>query len=179
MRPGVVVGPYDHTERFVRWVRRAAEGGEILAPGEPEAPTQFIDGRDLGDWTIRLLISGRSGVYNATGPWPPLTVGRLLETCAAVAGTDATLTWVDKEFLAEQGVTPWADLPLWLPPPANGMVRVDVSAAVEAGLTYRPLEDTARATLQWDAARAERGPAGMGQEREQELLGAWHARATH
>ena len=174
VRPGLVVGPHDPTERFVRWIRRAADGGEVLAPGRPDRQVQFIDGRDLADWTIRSIVARATGTFNAVGPDPATTMGRLLETCVEVAGAGARLTWVDEEFLLAADVTPWSDLPLWLPEEDSGMEHADISRAVGAGLTFRPLDDTVRATLRWDSARADRGPAGMSLEREREILTAWH-----
>lgn len=174
VRPGLVVGPYDPTERFVRWIRRAADGGEVLAPGNPSRQVQLIDGRDLADWTVRQILARATGTFNAVGPEPRLTMGRLLDTCVEVTAADAGLTWVPEDFLLQAGVSPWTDLPLWLPEEANGMACADISRAVAAGLTFRSLDDTVRATLRWDSARADRGPAGMPVEREREILAAWH-----
>ena len=173
VRPGVVVGPYDPTERFVRWIRRAADGGEILAPGDPAGPMQFIDARDLADWTLRMLLAGRGGTFNTVRPAVPMA--DVLQACLDVTGAGATLTWVSEDFLPEQQVTYWSDLPIWLPREHNGMLQVDPSRAVAAGMTFRPLEDTVRATWLWDRAREERGPAGLSVEREREVLAAWHA----
>ena len=173
VRPGVVVGPYDHTERFVRWVRRAADGGEMLAPGEPSGPMQFIDARDLADWTVRMGLGARTGTYNTVRP--PVPIAEVLQTCIDVTGAGASLTWVDEDFLPERQVTYWSDLPIWLPREHNGMLQVDPSRAVADGLTFRPLEDTVRATWLWDRARTDAGPAGLSVEREREVLAAWHA----
>jgi 2'-hydroxyisoflavone reductase len=176
VRPGVVVGPYDPTERFVRWVRRAADGDEMLAPGDPAGPMQFIDARDLADWTVRMLMAGEGGTFNAVRPHVPMA--EMLEACIAVTGAGTTLTWVAEDFLPEHEVTYWSDLPIWLPREHDGMLRVDPSAAVAAGLTFRPLEDTVRATWLWDRARADCGPAGLSADREREVLAAWHAAAA-
>ena len=173
VRPGVVVGPYDHTERFVRWVRRAADGDEMLAPGDPSGPMQFIDARDLADWTVRMLLGARTGTYNTVRP--PVPMAEVLQACIDVTATGATLTWVDEDFLPNRQVTYWSDLPIWLPREHNGMLQVDPSRAVAAGMTFRTLEDTVRATWQWDRARTDAGPAGLSVEREREVLAAWHA----
>lgn len=174
VRPGLIVGPHDPTERFVRWIRRAADGGEVLAPGDPDRQVQFIDARDLADWTVRQIVARATGTFNAVGPASPLTMGDLLDTCVRVTNADARLTWVDEQFLLEAGVAPWADLPLWLPAADNGMISADNARAVAAGLTFRPVEDTVRATLRWDGARPDPRPAGLPVERERELLAAWH-----
>ena len=173
VRPGLIVGPHDPTERFVRWIRRASDGDDVLAPGDPRRQVQFIDARDLADWTVRQIVARSSGTYNAVGPAAPLSMGELLHTCVDVTNAGARLTWVDEQFLLDSGVSPWTDLPLWLPAETNGMLCADNARAVEAGLTFRPLEDTVRATLRWDSARADRGVAGMPVEREREVLAAW------
>ncbi len=180
IRPGLIVGPHDPTDRFTYWPHRVARGGEVLAPGSPEARVQFIDARDLAQWSVRVVESGHTGVYNATGPDYPLTMGRLLAECEAVSGRDAGFTWVDEGFLLEREVAPWSDLPLWIPAKKEtaGFAAVDCGKAIAAGLTFRPLSDTVRDTLAWDAARpADREwRAGLRPERESELLGAWHGR---
>lgn len=174
VRPGLVVGPHDPTERFVRWIRRTADGDEVLAPGSPHRQVQCIDARDLGDWVIRMIVARDTGTYNAVGPAQPLTMDDLLRTCVAVTGAGARLEWVPEDFLLGADVKPWVDLPLWLPHEDNGTLRADVSRAVDAGLTFRTLEDTVRATLRWDSARADRGVAGLPVEAERKVLAAWH-----
>jgi 2'-hydroxyisoflavone reductase len=173
VRPGLVVGPHDPTERFVRWIRRAADRGTVLAPGDPDRQVTFIDARDLADWVIRLLLIGADGTYNAVGPESWLSMGALLAACAAVTDGGPAFEWVPEEFLLDQGVAPWTDLPLWLPEDQNGLLSAPNDRARDAGLTFRSLEDTVRATWHWDAARADRGPAGLSREREQEVLAAW------
>lgn len=174
-RPGLVVGPHDPTERFVRWIRRGAEGGEILAPGDPDRQVTFIDGRDLADWVIRLIVAEDGGTYNAIGPAAPMTTRKMLETIMAATGGGGRLTWVAEDFLLANGVEPWTDFPLWMPAGDNGMLAAPNAAAIEAGLTFRPLADTVHAALRWDQARTERRTAGMPVERERELLALWHA----
>ena len=174
-RPGLVVGPHDHTDRFVRWIRRGAEGGEILAPGDPDRQVTFIDGRDLGDWVIRLIVAEDNGTYNGIGPAGATSYREMLETCVAATGGAGHLTWVAEEFLLANGVEPWSDFPLWMPAGDNGMLAAPNAAAIAAGLTFRPLADTVLAALRWDQARADRRTAGMPVERERELLALWHA----
>ncbi|HYN84352.1 MAG TPA: hypothetical protein VER32_03810 [Pyrinomonadaceae bacterium] len=190
IRPGLIVGPHDTTVRFVYWPRRVARGGEVLAPGRPDAGVQVIDARDLAEWTLGMTEEGATGVYNATGPATPLAFGELLEECRRVSRSDARFTWVAEEFLLEAGVEPWSELPLWLPEGGEAgerfrhFQRVGVAKALAAGLTFRPLAETIRDTLVWDesrgGAKAAEGKAGvampdktMTPERERELLAAW------
>jgi 2'-hydroxyisoflavone reductase len=165
VRPGLIVGPDDPTDRFTYWPQRARRGGEILAPAPPERPVQFIDVRDLAEWIVR---TEETGVLNATGRPHQVTFGALLEACGA-----AEVTWVDDAFLAEHEVAEWMDLPLWIPDADQAwrdFQLVDVSRALAAGLTYRPLAETVRDVPEWTAK------AGLAPEREAELLAAWHGR---
>jgi 2'-hydroxyisoflavone reductase len=179
IRPGLIVGPDDPTDRFTYWPHRVAQGGEVLAPGKPDSLTQFIDVRDLAEWTIRLLEQGKVGVYNATGPDYPLTFGELLEVSREVSGSDAGLTWVEESFLEAENVQPWSELPLWIPESQDmpGFSRVDITKAITDGLSFRPLADTVRDTLAWDSQRAEEDTwkNTLKQERETELLKNWHS----
>ncbi len=180
IRAGLIVGPNDPTDRFTYWPVRVARGGEVLAPGSPDAVTQIIDVRDLAEWVLRVMERKVTGVFNATGPDHPLTMRRLLETCKEASGSDARLTWVSDEFLKAEGVGPWMEMPLWIPsdPETAGFSRIDCSRARAAGLTFRPLADTVRDTLGWAGTlAADHEPrAGMKPEREQELLRLWHER---
>lgn len=181
VRPGLIVGPGDASDRFTYWPLRVRRGGEVLAPGQPQDPVQVIDARDLAEWTIRLAEQGATGVFNATGPQPALTFGALLETCRDATGAPATFTWVPAEFLAAQQVSEWTDLPSWVPADSDmaGMMRADIGRALAAGLTFRPLGETVRDTLAWfDALPAERRAAlraGLAPERERAVLAAWKA----
>ena len=174
VRPGLIVGPNDQTDRFTYWPVRVARGGDVLAPDRPDAPTQIIDVRDLAAFTIKLIEDNASGAYNATGPDYKLTMGALLDTCKQVSGSDAEFKWASLEFLNENNVAPWTDLPAWVPDDKEdkGFAYIDISKAITAGLKFRPLEDTVRATLAWANARpADHQPrAGLQSEREQELL---------
>jgi 2'-hydroxyisoflavone reductase len=181
IRPGLIVGPHDPTDRFTYWPHRVAQGGEVLAPGRPERHVQIVDVRDLAEWTVRAVEEGRAGVYNATGPDYALTMGRLLDTCREASGSEGRVTWVGEDFLAEKAVGPWIELPLWIPesdPDAAGFSDVNCGKAIGVGLAFRDLAETVRATLEWDAARpADREwRAGLKPEREAELLREWHSR---
>lgn len=172
VRPGLIVGPHDPTDRFTYWPRRLAEGGEVLAPGDPAAPAQFVDARDLGAWIVRLGEAQTSGLFNATGPAEPLTLGETLERVAAAVGSNARLVWTDDRRLLDAGVQPWSELPLWLPgDDYSGMLRADIGRALTAGLVFRPLEETARDTLAWSRDAGEQRPT-LTREREAELLAA-------
>jgi len=170
VRPGLIAGPHDPTDRFTYWPRRLAAGGAVLAPGEPEAPVQLVDARDLGAWLVRLAEERTGGVFNATGPAEPLALGHALERIAAAVGGGAGLVWVDGRRLLEAGVRPWTELPLWIPRgDYEGMLRVDVGRALAAGLAFRPLEETARDTLAWSLEAGEQRPT-LSREREAEIL---------
>jgi 2'-hydroxyisoflavone reductase len=173
-RPGLIVGPWDPTGRFTYWPARLAAGGRVLAPLPREADTQVIHARDLADWIVRAAEEELGGTYNAVGP--VTTRERVLETCRTVAAADAELVWVDPDFLNEQGVEEWMELPLWLyDEKYRGMLSVDASPAFAAGLRTRPLEETVRDTLDWaQSAEAPDGyPAGLAREKEQAVLDAW------
>jgi len=162
VRAGLLVGPYDPTGRFTYWPRRLAAGGDVLAPGDPAAPVQFVDARDLGAWLVRLALEGPGGVFNATGPAEPLTLGGLLEEANAAIGAGARLVWTNEQTLLDAGVRPWSELPLWVPGADYAWFqRADVRRALAAGLTFRPLAATVLDTLAWD-----REPGGPQPSRE-------------
>ena len=175
IRPGLIVGPYDPTDRFTYWPHRIARGGEVLAPGDPEQPVQFIDVRDLASWSIAMVEACQTGVYNAKGPDNPLTMRQFLECCHEVSGSDTQFEWVDEQFLLEQEVVPYLHLPLWVPGRMVGFARVDCRRAIAAGLRFRPLTRTIQDTLDWGATRpaCEALHAGLTPEREQQLLRMW------
>jgi 2'-hydroxyisoflavone reductase len=175
VRPGIIVGPHEQNGRFLYWVRRAANGGEMLAPGKPEASVQLIDVRDLADWMIRMAELGVVATYNATGPTSPLTFGQMLGQCIAATGGNTRITWVDDQFLLDRGVAPFSDLPFLLPMEAyKGHFAVSCRRAIEAGVTFRPLAETVTDTLQWRRAAGVNHTTGITPAREQELLTAWH-----
>ena len=172
VRAGLIVGPFDPTDRFTYWPRRIATGGEVLGPGDPEAPVQFIDARDLAAWLMQLALDGPGGVYNATGPAEPLSFSELLERMRRAIGSDAEIVWTDEQRVLDAGVQPWLELPLWLPDEEYaGMARADISRAVEAGLRFRPLEETVADTLAWDRTVPGDRPT-LSPEREREILAA-------
>ena len=180
MRAGNLVGPFDPVNRFLFWLSRVAEGGEVLAPGRPERRVEFLDARDAAEWMVRNVEARTSGPFNMVGPPGGVTMGAWLEACAEAAGSGARLTWVDDAFLLAQGVEPWTELPLWEPEGEGatpGAFDTCIDRALATGLTFRPLADTIRDTLEWDRSlrpeeRRRRG--GMTRARERELLEAWH-----
>ncbi|GAC1652404.1 MAG: SDR family oxidoreductase [Ktedonobacteraceae bacterium] len=167
IRPGLIVGPGDHTDRFTYWPYRVAQGGEMLAPGDPTQQTQFIDARDLAAWIIRMVEERKMGTYNATGPDYALPMGRFLDECKTVTGSDARFVWVSDAFLTEHEV----ELPLYAPEEYAGARAVDCSNAIAAGLTFRPVADTIRDTLAWKGTSTEL-KVGLKPEQEQQLLQA-------
>lgn len=170
VRPGLIVGPHDPTNRFTYWVTRLAEGGDVLAPDDRNAPVQIIDVRDLAEWTLRLAVGGVGGVFNATGPRSPLTLEQTLSACQRATRSEARIMWVDPHFLLAEGVEPWSEIPLWAPG-AEALNQVSIAAALAAGLTFRPLEETISDTLAWaSAAPAAPGGAGLSRVKEAELL---------
>lgn len=179
VRPGLIVGPGDNTDRFTYWPVRIARGGEVLAPGTPNDPVQIIDARDLAEWTIRLVEQRTYGTFNATGPAHPMTMAEMLYGIKAVTTAGAQFTWVPASFLEAQKVAPWSDMPVWIPPAGEyaGFGSRSIKKALAAGLTFRPLADTAEATLEYhqsrDAERKSKMRAGLKPEREAEVLAAW------
>jgi 2'-hydroxyisoflavone reductase len=166
VRPGLIVGPHDPTGRFTYWPHRIARGGDVLAPGSPSDQVQLVDVRDLGDWIVRLCAARTAGVFNAVRT---TTRGELLDACLRATGSDARLRWVPSARLADAGVGEWMELPLWLVSPEYaGMMHADNRRAVDAGLAFRPLEQTASATLELAATV---DGVGLTPEREAELLG--------
>ena len=182
VRAGLIVGPFDRTDRFTYWVRRLAHAGDVLAPAPSNQPVQLIDVRDLADWIVRMSETRRAGVFNATGPARPTSFGEMLEESARTLGAQPRTVWADEDFLLEQQVAPWAGLPLWLPqknPAIRYMLTADCRRAIAAGLTFRPLGETVRAIREWDVGRGDPPlQAGLSSEREQEVLAAWRARGT-
>jgi 2'-hydroxyisoflavone reductase len=180
IRPGLIVGADDYTDRFTYWVVRVARGGEVLAPGRPDTFVQFIDVRDLADWTLSMIERYETGAYNAHGLPGRLTMGDVLEECKSVSGSDASFTWASEEFLLRENVAPWSDMPLWLPeeaaPHLKGFMFINCEKAVGAGLRFRTLNDTIAATLAWCQANPRNElKAGLTPDREQSLLGKLHS----
>jgi 2'-hydroxyisoflavone reductase len=181
LRPTLIVGPGDPTDRFTYWPVRIDRGGEVLAPGDQNDPVQFIDARDLGEWCIRMVEQGDTGVYNAVGPKAPLSIAEMLYGIRAITSADVKFTWVDADFLAKKNVQPWSDMPVWVPGQGDsaGFSRVNHDRAIAKGLTCRPLAETAKDTLEDYKKRSSKPPgklnAGLAPEREAEVLAAWHA----
>jgi len=177
IRPGLIVGPGDPTDRFTYWPVRFARGGEVLAPGDGADPAQVVDVRDLASFMVSAAERRLAGTMNAVGPATPLLLRDFLEACR-VPGVDAQLTWVDAPFLEQQQVAPWSDLPVWVPR-SEAFAQVSCAPALAAGLAFRPVADTARDTLAWWRAEPEerRGKlrAGLTPEREAEVLAAFTA----
>ena len=150
-----------------------------MAPGEPADPVQFIDARDIAEWTIRMVEDGETGIFNATGPTVPFPVGEMLGGIKTALNSDAKFTWVKTDFLEAQKVQPWSDMPVWVPPsgPEGGLGRTNIKKALAKGLTFRPLAETTRDTLAWfktlPAERQAKLKAGLTPEREAEVLAAW------
>ena len=159
---------------------RIDRGGEVMAPGAPADPVQFIDARDLAEWTIRMVEKGETGIYNATGPAEELGVGGMLDGIETALKSDASFTFVPADFLEQQEISPWSDMPVWVPSSGEdgGLSRTNIKKALAAGLTFRPFDTTARDTLAWfktlPPERQAELKAGLKPEREKEVLAEWH-----
>jgi len=181
IRPGLIVGPGDPSDRFTYWPVRIEKGGEVLGPGTPNDPVQFIDARDLAEWVIRMAEQGTVGTFNATGPNYKLTMGKMFDEIKAASKSNATFTWADADFLREQKVRAWSDMPTWVPPRGGtlGFSQVNNQKAIGKGLTFRSVNDTTKATLEWfhkqPPERQAKLKAGLTPERETAVLAAWHA----
>lgn len=175
VRPGLIVGPNDYTDRFTYWVVRIARGGDVLAPGRPDRFIQLIDVRDLAEWTVSMIERKDAGVYNTVGQPSTLTMKNLLDECRGVSRSDASFTWASEEFLLKHEVAAWSEMPLWLPeeaaPHLNGFMFINSDKAVGAGLSFRSLTGTIRDTLTWYQRSTNKElKAGLNSEREQELV---------
>ena len=183
IRPCLIVGPLDRTDRFTWWPARIDKGGEVLAPDKPEDPCQFIDSRDLAEWTVRVAEARVLGLYNAIGPAHPMTIAEMLSGVKAVTTAGAQFVWVPWDFLRTQKVRAWRDMTVWQPPVGStaGYQRRDASKAIAKGLTFRPVAVTAKDTLDWHKTRpaAEQEATlagainGIGLQREAEVIAAW------
>lgn len=172
IRPGLIVGPHDPTDRFTYWPLRIAKGGDVLVPDNPSAMTQFIDARDLADFIIKLIDQNVSGTFNATSN--PVTLSTVFETCKRISKSNANFKWAPVDFLEKNNVAPWSDMPIWIPEVGDdaGVSQVDISKAVNAGLTFTPLAQTIKDIYDWEFERPEgyELKAGLKREREIELL---------
>jgi 2'-hydroxyisoflavone reductase len=177
VRPGLIVGPYDQSDRFTYWPHRVSKGGEVVAPGRPDRSVLLIDVRDLAEWVLRMAERRATGTYNADGPDYPLTMERVLETCKSVSGSDARFVWVDDKTLVEADAGRWMEIPLWIPEAeSEGFFAFDLSKAIGAGLTFRPIEQTVRDTLEWLRTRPAEYEwrAGLSREKEAAILALSH-----
>jgi len=194
LRPGWIIGAGDNNEISAYWPVRINRGGEVLAPGDPNDPTQIIDAHDLGKFVIKALEENINGIFNTVGPAGKLTWAEFLYGVRAVTSADVRFTWVSADFLAEQGVLPWTHLPIWWPPRddykqppmfepgGKGFAQIDGRKAIAAGLTFRPLAETAVDIIKEFESRGEAWDAkqrrfGLSTQREAEVLAAWHRRA--
>lgn len=177
IRPGLIVGPRDATNRFTYWQTRVAKGGDILVPGDGSSLVQIIDARDLAEFCLKVIEEQTLGVFHVTGPQEPHTLNTILQTAKEISESDANFVYVDEKWLLEKGVSPWMELPLWLPSEeGQAMLNLNIQRALDAGLNIRPLEETIRDTLNWynEIHGDEREwDAGMSPEREAELLREW------
>ena len=186
IRPCLIVGPLDRTDRFTYWPARIDKGGEVLAPDKPDDPCQFIDSRDLAEWTVRMAEAREFGLYNAIGPDKPLTIAEMLYGVKAVTTAGAQFTWVPWEFLQAQEIRPWRHMTVWQPPYGRtaGYQRRNAAKAIAKGLTFRPLAVTAKDTLDWHKTRPKEEQDatlegkinGLSMKREAEVLAAWKAK---
>ncbi len=174
IRPGLIVGELDWTDRWTYWVMRVAKGGEVFAPSKPDNFVQFIDAKDMMEWLVTLIEMDETGIYNAVNKPAELTFGKMLEEIKVVSGSDATFTWVSEEFMLENEVAPWSDMPVHVPESLEFTSTANVDNALEKGLKIRPLGETIKDTLDWRGTLDEDMKAGITAERETELLKKWH-----
>lgn len=176
IRPGYIVGPHDPSDRFTFYLRRAASGGEMAAPGPPDAPLQVIDVRDLAAFMLGRVEAADSGVFGVAGPGERIVMRDVLETARDVAGAGTTFTWVSEGFLDAVGDQAQEWFPMW-EPGLLGVHTYDAAKAVAAGLRCRPFAQTVADTLAWDQERGQPDlRTGLSAEMERELLATWHSR---
>lgn len=180
VRAGMIVGPWDYSDRFTYWVRRVSMGGEIIVPEPRRRPIQIIHAGDLAAWMLRMTEQGGNGIYHATAPQEPFTFEEMLEACREVSGSKPSWVWAPESFFTEEKVEFWQELPLCVPPPEDAVMTISVAKAMADGLTWKPLLITARETLAWDAMRppGTQLKAGLAPEREVSLLEAWRKRSS-
>ena len=178
VRPGLIVGPLDPTDRFTYWPHRFALGGDVLVPGDRDHGLSIIDVRDLASFVVGSIEKGVTGTFNVSGDPATSTMGELVDACVDAAGTPARPVWVDEAFLAENDVQPWSDLPAWLPPGSDSLMWASSARAVGQGLTYHPIAQTVGATLEWTrrAGLDRTLKAGLTAQREAELLARFRER---
>lgn len=178
VRPGLILGPHEDIGRLPWWLARIAEGGDVVAPGRPERPLQYIDARDLAGWTLDALAAGRSGPYDVVSPSGHTTTAGLLAACVEATGSDARLVWVAEDDVLASGAQPWTQLPVWVPESGDwaGFLEGDTAKAQRAGLQCRPVEETVADTWAWlsaqghPAQRSDRPVHGLPPELERTIL---------
>lgn len=183
VRAGQLVGAFDYTDRLPYWIQRVAQGGKVLVPGRPDRPVQLIDVKDIAKWVFDLAESRKAGTFNVTGPDVQVTMEELLTVCKEVSNSECEWVWAAEGFLLERKVQPWTEMPLWIPEhfplegetlPWRGSFSINIEKAVNAGLTFRPLEETIKEINDWMQTRKDAVlTAGISREREHELLKAW------
>lgn len=182
VRPGLIVGPMDPTDRFTYWPVRIERGGDVLAPGDGTDPVQVIDVRDLSAFLVKCVEDGSLGTFNATGPAKEMSMKTMLEACKKASGSSANLVWVDTPFLEKNEVQAWSEMPAWVPGNGEtaGFGRIDVKKAIGKGLTFRPILETSKDTLTWWKTlpddRKVKMRAGLAPDKEEKVLAAWKAR---
>jgi 2'-hydroxyisoflavone reductase len=178
LRPHLIVGPGDTTDRYTYWPARVDRGGEVLCPGDGSDPIQYIDARDLADLCVKVVEDGHAGTFNVVGPKNALTIRELVDGCKCASGSDATFAWCDETFLGEQAVSAWSDMPVWTSRAGLAMATVKNERAISIGLKLRTPAETIRDTLEWHRTRGAdyKLKAGIAPEREAKVLAAWHAR---
>ncbi|KMJ58353.1 NAD-dependent dehydratase [Bacillus sp. LL01] len=186
VRSGLLVGPYDYSDRFSYWINRVAAGGEILSPGRKERNIQYIDARDMAVWILKMADEKVTGIFNVTGPTTPLSMEDFLTTCKEVIGSDAEFVWADESFLLEQHVAPWTEMPLWIPEehplvegskPWSGASSINIGKALQHRLEVRSVEETVKDVRNFETSRKdEERKAGIHREKEQNVLEAWKTR---
>ncbi|MHB8489888.1 MAG: NAD-dependent epimerase/dehydratase family protein [Candidatus Dormibacteria bacterium] len=179
-RPGLILGPRENIGRLPWWLRRISRGGDVLAPGPQDLAVQCIDARDLATFAVDTALTGPVNVLSRPGH---TTMAEVLSLCREVTGSTASFTWVDAAFLLANGVAPWTELPIWVPPVGRmaSFYSCDSSLALQSGLTCRTARDTATDTWSWlcdnpdwtPVVSANRSRVGMDPDREAALLAEW------
>lgn len=183
-RPGIILGPHENVGRLPWWLARIALGGEVLAPGPGDLALQYIDARDLAEWMVQSAERAISGIFNAISPLGHTTIAELLQRCLETTKADADLTWLPPDFLEEQGIEQWTEMPLWVAPDYSGMFKIDTSRAAVSGLVCRPSRETVADTWDWMQNEGPilfpvgKTPLGINSEKERATLNAWASRGN-
>ncbi len=174
LRCGLIVGPYDPTDRFTYWPVRIQQGGEVLVPSPPHMQVQFIDASDLARFMLHLARNRINGIFNTTGPAQPITMGDFLDECNSATGGKASFVWVSEEFIKNNDID---HIPMWTPSEWRGIFQADCTKAIRSGLSFKPVEETIKHTLDWHATRSSgyELKVGLKPEKEKRLLVKWHS----